>query len=533
MISNNQSMNRDVSLNSIGKKYVLKRGTVSQVYDEPDEIWVLKNISISIKAGAVCGIIGRNGAGKTTLLNIIAGVMVPSEGEVQSPGKVLGLFNLGVGFQDELSGRDNIYLNGAILGASRKELESRIEDIIIFSELGGFIDMPLGSYSQGMRLRLGFSIIANLDFDVFVLDEVLAVGDALFQNKCFERLMEFKRKGKTFVISSQDMALVERLCDTVALLDHGMLVFHGSPQEALSRYRNLLSTERFYVGAVPRSPVLVENTKKWTDDAGLWGTKLGTKEVEIERVAFLNRFGFNVNSVKPGQRLLVKVWFRAKNTVRDPHFGVAIFRQDGVYCYGPNTAFDGYRIPEIKKGIGYFTLNFTRLFLQPGAYRVSVAIWDKNETLAYDYHNGYYRLIVTGKAEAGSPLIRMPFTEKTMAACGQETSGIRMENVFSDKKNIFFTGKPCQINLIISKQTVKKLNKILLCGIYRDDGIYCQGFFAYKEGRCVSIKFDRLFLLPGKYHIRFNDQLYPFHVVSDHYDHGTVYLEHMWRWKKL
>lgn len=173
-----------VELIAIGKKYPLVSSPESQ--KDWGDFWALKDTNLKIEAGQTIGIIGRNGAGKTTLLNIIAGVLAPSAGSISVKGRVVALFNLGCGFQDELSGKENIFLNGAVLGASRRELNEKLDSIIEFSELGDFVNMPLGSYSQGMRLRLGFSIAANLEFDILIIDEVLAVGDALFQHKCFE-----------------------------------------------------------------------------------------------------------------------------------------------------------------------------------------------------------------------------------------------------------------------------------------------------------------------------------------------------------
>ncbi|MBU4251993.1 MAG: ABC transporter ATP-binding protein [Candidatus Omnitrophica bacterium] len=384
-----------LELVSVGKKYTLQGGQISKKAVGED-FWALKDVSLNVFPGKILGVLGRNGAGKTTLLNIISGVFAPTEGKIIARGRVLGLFNLGVGFQDEFTGRENIFLNGAVLGASRKELNDQLNKIIEFSELDTFIDMPLGTYSQGMRLRLAFSIIANLDFDTLVMDEVLAVGDALFQSKCFERLMDFKRAGKTLVITTQSMDLIERLCDKAALLDHGHLLFYGDTPAGINKYRALLNTEKFFVGLVKKNMDLVENTKKWVDDVTEWGKKLGTKEVIIESVEFINKWGLKCEKIKSREQLKIKVRFRAKNRVKEPHFGVAIFREDGVYCYGPNTAFDGHTIPELKPGRGYFILDCHKLLLAPGEYRISVAVWDKNETLAYDYHAGFYKLIVTG-----------------------------------------------------------------------------------------------------------------------------------------
>lgn len=236
-----------MQLCSVGKKYPFTKQQFSVLKD----FWALKDVSLDVYQGEIVGIIGRNGAGKTTLLNIMAKVLFPTEGEVFSNGRVLGLFNLGVGFQDELTGRGNIFLNGSLLGATKKEIEDKLNSIVEFSELGDFINMPLGTYSQGMRLRLGFSIVVNLKFDILVIDEVLAVGDVLFQNKCFERLMDFKREGKTLVITNQSLDLMERLCDRVILLDHGKTLFQGNVVEAINRYRLLLNTEKFFVGRAP------------------------------------------------------------------------------------------------------------------------------------------------------------------------------------------------------------------------------------------------------------------------------------------
>ncbi len=238
---------RVMQLCSVGKRYPFAKQHLSPLKD----FWALKDVSLDVYEGEIVGIIGRNGAGKTTLLNIMARVLFPTEGDVYSNGKVLGLFNLGVGFQDELTGKGNIFLNGSLLGATKREIEDRLNSIVEFSELGDFIHMPLGTYSQGMRLRLGFSIVVNLEFDILVIDEVLAVGDMLFQNKCFERLMDFKREGKTLVITNQSLDLMERLCDRIILLDHGKALFQGDVVQGINRYRILLNTEKFFVGKAP------------------------------------------------------------------------------------------------------------------------------------------------------------------------------------------------------------------------------------------------------------------------------------------
>lgn len=570
-----------LELVSVGKKYTLAAGQISKKAVGED-FWALKEVSLEVSAGEILGVIGRNGAGKTTLLNIISGVFAPTAGKIISQGRVLGLFNLGIGFQDEFTGRENIFLNGAVLGASRKELNESLNKIIEFSELGSFIDMPLGAYSQGMRLRLAFSIIANLDFDTLVMDEVLAVGDALFQNKCFARLMDFKRSGKTLIITTQSMELIERLCNKVILIDHGRLLCAGSAVEVISKYSALLNTEKFFVGPQEKNTGLIENTKKWADDISEWGKEFGTKEVVIESVELINKWGLKCEKIKSGEPLKIKARFRVKDTVKEPHFGAAIFRKDGVYCYGPNTKFDGYEIPVLNPGSGYFVLNLRNLLLSPGDYRISVAVWDKNETLAYDYHTGFYKLIVTGYPNKENELLNMPFKfyprnyfglnldNKHNLCLGRlnDIWGNRIENdtavlesveLYNDsneKTDIFFSNEYVKIAVNFGKLPVNKVSLrgvtatkqssyYLWIGLYREDGVYCQGITRpVKRNKSFKIIFPKLALLPGTYRLslgiwdnKLNKFLmchhgaYPFRTVFSRNDYGTAYLEHKWEWR--
>lgn len=556
-----------IKLQSVSKKYPIVKQGEKKIQEQFEDFWALKDITLEVERGKILGIIGRNGAGKTTLLNIIAGVLSPTHGEIKINGKIIGLFNLGIGFHDELTGKENIFLNGAILGASREELETKLNSIIEFSELGDFINMPLGSYSQGMRLRLGFSIIANLDFDILVLDEILAVGDALFQSKCYERLMDFKRSGKTLVITTQSMDLIERLCDTAALVDHGKLLFHGETAKGINRYHALLNTEKFFVGPVKENIVLVKNTKKWTDDISNWGKEFGTKEVIIKKVKFINRFGWKCSKIKTGEPLRIKVHFTAKNNIKEPHFGVAIFRNDGVYCYGPNTKFENYYIPELKTGTGYFILNYHKLFLAPSEYRISIAIWDKDEIVAFVYHHGCYKLIINGNHDAKKQLTTMPFfffprvfmikniTYPDLSTLkdqwGQKIDinefkidSAKLMDSRGKEKDVFTTNEPAKFLVNFSKLACSK-DYSLWVGLYREDGIYCQGITRpFTKNTSYAVLFPKLSLLPGGYvfsigvwenrlnrFIMCHHAVYPFRIVFIRKDHGTIYLEHKWSWK--
>ncbi len=561
-----------VELKAVSKRYPFIKTAVNDIYANFEDFWPLKDISLEVYRRQVLGIIGRNGAGKTTLLNIIAGTLSPTQGERIVNGRALGLFNLGIGFQDELTGRENIYLNGAIIGAAKKELDDKLNSIIEFSELGNFINAPLGIYSQGMRLRLGFSIIANLDFDTLVIDEVLAVGDTLFQNKCFERLMDSKRSGKTLIITTQSMDLIERLCDKVALLDHGHLLFYGDTLKGINKYRALLSTEKFFVGPAQKNINLVENTKKWAEDPSNWGKRLGTKEVVIESAELINRFGHRCEAVRSGDPLKIKVNFIARNDIKEPHFGVAIFRNDGVYCYGPNTTFDGHSISEFRKGRGRFILYYHRLLLAPGEYRLSVAIWDKNETLAFDYHNGCYRLTVNGRHNGDSALLNMPFMfnpgnimhkfipfqkrtkprpnlkllndkwGRRFESDVARIKSVKLLNSLGEQKDVFVTDEPMKILINFDSHKAPDKNSYLWIGVYRDDGIYCQGItMPFGKRKDFHIFFPYLLLLPGGYKLSVgvwdaierkflmhHHGIYPFRMVFNRQDHGTIYLPHKW-----
>ena len=551
-----------IRLDRVGKKYPLAQGAHHGGLD----FWALKDVSCEVQSGQILGVIGRNGGGKTTLLNILAGVLSLTEGEVTVRGKALGLFNLGVGFQDELTGRENIFLNASILGASRQQVTARFDAIVAFSELGDFIDMPLGTYSQGMRLRLGFSIVANLDFDILVIDEVLAVGDALFQSKCYERLMDFKRAGKTLILTTQGMEMVERLCDQVILLDHGKLMCSGKAVEVIDRYRALLNTEQFYVGPPKEADAIFENTKKWMDDISEWGKKLGTKETVIRSVEFLNCWGFKNHKIKSGQPWRIRVVFDVRNPIKEPHFGVAIFRSDGVYCYGPNTQFDRRVIREIRPGRSWFEISYEKVLLAPGDYKISVAIWDKNEALPFDYHSGCYDLKVLG-SDVSKELLNIPCkinghkslpSEKVpVSVAGKDAgeggvgeSGIKIASaqwVEADgvAKDVLRTRESGTLKIAVVDTVSRREGTYLWVGLFREDDVYCQGFVApYQGTQRYDFAFGELPLLPGGYKVSVGvwsvktqeflarrDNAVPFRMIFDKEDHGTVHLKHVWKWE--
>lgn len=245
-----------VRLESVSKKYLLAHQRPKHTFLDSllpnfpgqkilEEFFALKDISFEVGSGKVVTVIGRNGSGKTTLLSILAGTCRPTEGQVEIRGKVASLLTIGAGFEENFSGEENIRLNAAILGISKEELREKFREIVAFSELDGFIDVPVKYYSAGMQLRLGFSIAVHVDFDILVIDEILAVGDMSFQKKCYERIVHFRRQGKTIIFSTHDMTMVERIADAAYLLEDGTIASSGDPAIVIAKYLRLVEKKGF------------------------------------------------------------------------------------------------------------------------------------------------------------------------------------------------------------------------------------------------------------------------------------------------
>lgn len=237
-----------INVKNLTKKFALpkeKKNTFQSYFLNPfhrveyDKFMALKKLNFEVEKGEFVGIIGSNGSGKTTLLRILAGIYEPTEGEVSLRGRLVPFLELGVGFNEELPARDSIYLNGVLLGMSKKEVEKRFDDIVDFAEIRDFVDTPLKNYSSGMQVRLAFSIAIQMKADVYLLDEVLAVGDANFQKKCFNTVEQFKKDGKTILFVSHEMDDIRRFCDRVLVLDKGKMIFDGKTDEAIEVYKDV------------------------------------------------------------------------------------------------------------------------------------------------------------------------------------------------------------------------------------------------------------------------------------------------------
>lgn len=563
-----------IKLENVGKRFILtyqRDGMIKGFFPsfpgqkKSVEFWALRGINMEVEKGKVIGIIGRNGAGKTTLLNILAGISTPTLGKVEINGQVSSLLTLGAGFQDELTGKENIYLNSSILGMSRSEINKKYNSIVEFSELDGFLDSPLQTYSQGMRLRLGFSVTIHTDCDILLIDEILSVGDVSFQKKCFDKIDEFRKQGKTMVIASQALDIIERICEDVFLLENGEIIEESVPQRVVNRYLELLKEKK-----LPETFQRRYSKIKWWADKRFWEKKEGSKEVRIVEVKSYNSHGKQTNRFKTGERVTVRAHFIVNQEVIEPHFGIAIFREDGVYCYGPNTSFDGHQIDKLNKGEGLFSIEYKSLFLKPGRYRFSAAIWDKDEVWAYDYHVGYYKFEMIGGnkdlqlldlrhkwqpdnwwqkftiSQIGKPNIFFNLKEQwqnKVTSFDIVISSIEFVDLSDSPKTVFHTGDDLKIKLQLdfSKQSH---DCYLWLGLFRSDDVYCHSTFKKLREKKISLTYPHIPLLAGDYYLSagvweksrkepllYKHKAYVFKMSFLGEDHGTVYLEHNWRWQ--
>jgi len=361
-----------------------------------EELWALRDISFAVERGRTLGIIGPNGSGKSTLLKLITRILEPTSGRVVVNGKVSALIELGAGFHPDLTGRENVFLNGSLLGMSRREMEEKFEEIVEFTELGRFIDMPLKHYSSGMQMRLGFAIATSVDPDILLIDEVLAVGDEAFQRKCMRKIAEFKRRGKTIVFVSHDLDAVRELCSEVIWLDGGVIRARGRPDEVIVQYLRDIGEEAPLEPAVPAEevePAVEEETVQPVEEpaeaASQPPSRWGSGEVEITKVEFLDGRGNPCHTFRTGERMLARIHYLAHRRIERPVFGVAIYRHDGVHVNGPNTKTSDYPIDYIE-GEGSIDYVVDSLPLLEGEYQFSAAVYDYSCTHPYDHHERMY-----------------------------------------------------------------------------------------------------------------------------------------------
>lgn len=339
---------RDAIMRAIGK--LLRRER------KPEQVvWALNEVSFDVRAGEVLGIIGRNGAGKSTLLKLLSRITYPTSGTVRVRGRVASLLEVGTGFHEELTGRENIYLNGSILGMKKQEIDARLDEIVDFSGVSQFIDTPIKRYSSGMRLRLGFAVAAHLSPDILLVDEVLAVGDADFQKKCLDTMDDLRSSGRTVLFVSHNMAAVEGLCSRCIWIEEGRLRADGDARSIVSDYMQTFA--RASVGTVD-----LENI----------ASRSGNGEAKVTRLEFLNETGEATNVIRSGKRLTIRVHYRAHKRLRDLVVSIAIMTEYGTLLAASNNWATGDDIPLVEPGYGYADFEIDCLYLLAGRYYLSL-----------------------------------------------------------------------------------------------------------------------------------------------------------------
>ncbi len=404
-------------------KSAILKGSLAGGLGPEETFLAVDRLSLAVPAGCAFGVIGRNGSGKSTTLKLIAGITKPTSGRVRISGRISALIELGAGFHPEISGRENVFVNGVMLGLTKREIARRFDEIVEFAELEAFIDAPVKTYSSGMYMRLGFAVAVHVDPDVLLVDEVLAVGDEAFSLKCLDKFAEYKRRGKTIVLVTHGLGMVERFCDEALWIDRGAERALGDPRRVVQAYvsqvekaeeRTLAASDRRMQeaarkgdgagaasgGAAPGAAIPGAAAQAPADQQadmfraapGRWGDG----PVTIEAVALEGDDG-PAHLFPSGARMAVRMRVAAPAAVTDFVFGVSIFNAEGVCCYGTNTDIERMT-PETMAGAGEVVFTIDRLDLVEGTYKLDVAA-HRHDGAPYDYHRLLYTFRVKSRTK--------------------------------------------------------------------------------------------------------------------------------------
>ena len=407
------------------KSALLQRSILNDL-NPKDTFQALKNVSFSVPTGSTFAVVGRNGSGKSTALKLVAGITKPTSGTVSVTGRISALIELGAGFHPEISGRENVFINGIMLGLTKAEITERFDEIVEFAELKDFIDAPVKTYSSGMYMRLGFAVAIHVDPDVLLVDEVLAVGDEGFTHKCLDKFSEFKRRGKTILLVTHSLGLVERFCDDAVWLDHGEKMAQGDPKRVIGAY--LLDVESAEEGYLAQEDAktkeeVAEDTGLVPEDQGQTPAgpqnmfqagegRWGSGGVAITAVTLKDKTGTAGHVFHSGEPMSIELAVKAEKPHDDFVFGVAIFNTDGTCVYGTNTDIEGYEaLSLINEATVHFEIE--ALDLVEGTYKLDVAV-HKKDGAPYDYHRLLYTFRVKSRTkDAGiyRPRHRWSFSE--------------------------------------------------------------------------------------------------------------------------
>ena len=402
--------NTSIQVSSVGIKFFLRSGPGKEddgrrkstkswfSRRKKKEFWALRDISFEARKGEIFGIVGSNGAGKSTLLKVIAGIYPATQGEIRAEGKIAPLIELGAAFNPELTGAENIYLTGSIYRIPRRVIRENFGEIVSFSGLRKFINIPVKNYSSGMFIRLAFSIIIFFQPDIVLIDEVFSVGDEVFQKKSFEKILSFQRQGATILLVTHDANLITQICDRALILSQGQMSFLGPAEEAVAHYHQLIkSAEGLEADSrLPQQPPPPAEAKRW-----------GTKQVEIKSVDFVDEEGRAKKNFISGGYFEAQISYISRlGREERPIFGVSMSTIYKLLIYGPNTLEAGLPRKIPPEGVVRFIV--PHLPLLEGDYLFSAAVYDESLRTAYDHHEmmHHFRVIPSGSREIGSVRIR-------------------------------------------------------------------------------------------------------------------------------
>ncbi len=398
------------------KSALLSRSLIRDL--RPDETFAaVRDVTFTVPRGRTLGVIGRNGSGKSTLLKLVAGITKPTTGTVHVNGRISALIELGAGFHPEISGRENVFINGIMLGLTKREITSRFDEIVDFAEMKDFIDAPVKTYSSGMYMRLGFAVAIHVDPEVLLVDEVLAVGDEGFTHKCLDKFAEFKRRGKTILLVTHSLGLVERFCDDALWMDAGIMKAMGDPKRVVGAYiTDVEVTEEQQLAAgdakaqesavavspdEPVSAVLpdhpIETAQGPADMFRATEGRWGSREIEITDVQLSGPDRTAGHVFQSGQPLTVRIGLRSPVANEDFVIGIGIFNAEGVCCYGTNTNLEELQAVRMF-GDAEATFTIESLDLVEGTYKLDVAV-HKLDGYPYDYHRLLYTFRVKSRTK--------------------------------------------------------------------------------------------------------------------------------------
>ncbi|MFZ2154058.1 MAG: ABC transporter ATP-binding protein [Candidatus Moraniibacteriota bacterium] len=338
-----------------------------------EEFKALDDVSFEVKKGEFFGIIGRNGSGKSTLLKILAGIYTADAGKVKINGMISPFLELGIGFNPELSGRDNVYLNATVLGMTKKQIDEKFDDIVKFSELERFIDQKLKNYSSGMQVRLAFSVSIHANRDILLMDEVLAVGDSNFQSKCILEFSRYKKDGKTVILVTHDIGIIQKYCDKAMLIRSGKVVKIGTAEDVGNEYicNNIADED---------GRMLADSE----DFSGNEHEKELNKLAMVTKVDFLDKDGIKKNVFETGDNIVVRVYFKCDKTIDELNFGISIYSSEGSAVFGISTAFDKINTKNMVKN-GFFEIEYPNIKIKTNSYFIKVVIMDKADAIMLDF----------------------------------------------------------------------------------------------------------------------------------------------------